>query len=68
MPKWLKITLSGLIAGLIAALTALIALWSELPTDAPMTDLWGVGAVIAIAGGVLAALKDWYVYLSPPPV
>jgi hypothetical protein len=57
-------TISGVLAGGIAAVTAVMASLPEMDMGSITTTQW----VIIGMGGFLAAAKDWKTLLAPPRV
>lgn len=63
-----KILISGIIAGLIAGCGALIAVATELPAGAAISEIGGVTWIVIIATALGSAAKDWQALMREPPV
>ena len=67
MNKTVKLFLSGLVAGLLAFVTGLGALATDMGPTAAFSDI-GMATWISLASGALVvALKDWRTFLASPP-
>lgn len=67
MSRTIRLFLSGLTSGIIAAGTGLVSALGSIDSSTPFDEVsWTVWAGILV-GGLLASAKDWRTYLAEPP-